>query len=144
MPASGKKDVMSDAEHEQREQAARKHGAFAFRDRGEDALQPTQRSRLVEINEQLQERPGLVALAQDRALKAIMICEILESYVTEEAQSGKPVHEIPALKVLPAFWNSAQRALAAVIALTPDRKNVVDAAHVLEVIEHERRDKKTD
>ena len=35
MPASGKKNVMSQAEIEQRQSAGTKHGVYALRDRGE-------------------------------------------------------------------------------------------------------------
>ena len=60
MSASGKKDVMPQEELDQRKHAARKHGAYAFQARGEAALDQPQRSRLLEMKDQVQAAALLV------------------------------------------------------------------------------------
>jgi len=64
MPYSGKG---TEAEIEQREQAARTHGAYAFQKRGEAALERPARSRLEELKEQVRDRDGVLTLMQERA-----------------------------------------------------------------------------
>jgi hypothetical protein len=126
MPASGSKDVMSDAEMEQRQQAARSHGAYAFRDRGEQALEQPQRSRLEELKEQVQERDGVLQLLQERAANAVMVVEVITSHVAREVKLGVQLSDIPVLRALPAFMNTAQRALKDLIDLMPEDKDVMD------------------
>jgi hypothetical protein len=115
---------------------ARRHGAYSFRDRGEQALEPERRSRLAELSDQVKGRAGLVELMQDRAIRAVMICELLEGHVSEEARAGRKAHEIPALRQLPAFWNSAQRAITSLLSIMPENENhySVELDHINEVI----------
>jgi hypothetical protein len=116
---------------EQRKQASRKprvHGAYAYRDNGEAALEPKKRGRLAELTEIIQDKQGVYELLQDRAVKAVLICEILESHIAEQVKQGKKPVEIPALKQLPAFWNSAQRALFSLYNTTPDEQEYLGLA----------------
>ena len=124
----------------QRQQAPRKHGAIAFKDSGEDALEPPQRSRLQELKEQVQDREGVLELMQDRAANAVLMCEIVTSYIAKEYKSGIPLTQIPIINRLAAFQNSAQRALKDLIAVMPDRGNVLDAREVLQTIKGGEKD----
>jgi hypothetical protein len=120
----------SEEEIEQRRNAAKKHGAYAFRDRGEQALEPTGRTRLAELREQVQDHDGLLSLMQEKAADSVLLFELLQSYVAEEVKNGAPLGEIAALNKLPAFFNSMQRALTGLIALMPASK---DEAMTLEL-----------
>lgn len=103
--------TLTDQELEQRKQAARTHGAFAIMAHGEAALTEEQKPLLVELREKVQDREGVIELSRDLAAKSVLLAEILTSYVIEEAKAGVPLEEITALNRLPAFYNSAQRAL---------------------------------
>jgi hypothetical protein len=129
----------SEEEIRQRQQAARKHGVYAFRDNGEDALEPTGRTRLAELREQVQSREGVVDLMQQKAADSVLLFELLQSHVAKEAKAGVPLDEIKALKSLPAFLNSMQRALTSLIALMPDTRNTVDTITVLESLNEHRK-----
>jgi hypothetical protein len=123
----------SKEEVEQRQQAALKHGAYAFRDRGEQALEPGGRTRLAELREQVQDRQGVIELAQEKCADSVLLFEIVQSYVAGEVKKGTPLVDIPALKVLPAFMNSMQRALATLLATMP--KDSAPASAELERIQ---------
>ena len=137
MPYSGKG---TDEEITQRQEAARTHGAYAFRDRGEQALEQPQRSRLEELKEQVQERAGVLTLMQERAANAVMMAELVTSYIAREVKSGIPLSQINAVRVLPAFMNTANRALAQLYAMLPDDKDVLDVGEMIAqaVIDHEQ------
>jgi hypothetical protein len=126
MPASGSKEAMSEAEIDQRQQAARSHGAYAFRDRGDQALEQPQRSRLEELKAQVQEREGVLELMQDRAANAVMIVEVITSHIAKEVKLGIPLSNIPILRALPAFMNTAQRALRDLLSVIPDDQDVLE------------------
>jgi hypothetical protein len=139
MSASGKKEVMSEAELKQRVIAAQAntvHGAYAFEARDEAALDVTGRSRLVELSEIVQSRSGVLGLLQERAVHAVMLCEIIESYVIEQKRAGKELEKIPALRALPAFQNSAQRCVNLLLRELRDDSNILDAGKVLEAIKN--------
>ncbi|MDP1715986.1 MAG: hypothetical protein Q8L41_14695 [Anaerolineales bacterium] len=113
---------LTDQELEQRKQAARTHGAFAIMAHGEKALTEEQKPLLVELREKVQDREGVLELSRDLAAKSVLIAEILTSYIIEEAKAGVPLEEIAALNKLPAFYNSAQRALKNLLDETPKGK----------------------
>jgi hypothetical protein len=110
---------MSDAELEQRKIAGTVHGAYAFRDHGAEALPEKKRSRIGELSESVQTRAGLLSLLQDRAVRAIIMVEIVESYIVEEKRKGKPLESISILRNLPGFQNSAQRCIEALLDVMP-------------------------
>ena len=116
---------------EQRQQAAVKHGVFAFRDRGERALDTTNRTRLAELREMVQERPGVLTIMQEKAADMVLIFEIVQSHVAAEIKSGKPLDTIPILAKLPAFANSMQRALTTLISFMPKDQGVMDITTML-------------
>jgi hypothetical protein len=128
MPASGKKDVMSEAELEQRHQASRKHGAYSFKDNGVRVLDHQGRSRLQEIKEQLETRQGVVDMMQERTANAVMLVELVTSYVAKEHKAGIPLDEIPVFRSLPAFMNSAHRQIKDLLDAMPNDGEVLDLA----------------
>jgi hypothetical protein len=130
MPGS-KAPGLTEAEQEQREEAAKKHGVYAFRDRGSKALKKPQRSRLAELDELVQSRPGVIQLLQERASHAVLMAEMALFYVSEEAQAGVPIVEIPIAKNLPAFFNSAGRALKDLLSELPEDKQDLDITDLL-------------
>ena len=143
MPASGTREVMSEAELKQRSEAAMKnttHGAYAFRDRGEAALEASGRTRLSELREIVKEREGLIQIMAEKTADSILLFEIVQSYVAGEVKAGKPLSEIPVLKSLPAFMNSMQRALSALISLMPRDGDLLDADVVLRAVKDGRND----
>lgn len=101
-------------------QKAVTHGAYAFQAHGEQALEPSGRSRLVELREVVQDKPGLLAVAQEKVADSILLFELVQSFVASEVKKGKPLGDIPVLKTLPAFANSMQRALAFLWSIMPD------------------------
>jgi regulator of PEP synthase PpsR (kinase-PPPase family) len=113
-----------------------KHGAYSFRDHGEQALEPAGRSRLAELREIVQDKQGLLELIQEETASCVMLFEIVQSYVAQEVKKGVPLAEIPSLKTLPAFANTMQRSLANLWAIMPDANHGADAEliHIQEVV----------
>ena len=140
MPASGTKEEMSQEELHQRQDAPRKHGAYAFRARGEEALDKPQRSRLQELKDQVQVREGVLELMQERAANAVMICELITSQIAKELKQGVQLTEIPTMRSLPAFMNTAQRALKDLVSVMPDDRDTLDALNVLEAVKDGHKD----
>jgi len=136
MTASGKIDVMSDAEIKQRQQAPRKHGVRSFQVRGEEALDESGRSRLEELKEQVQDREGVIALMQERAANAVMVTELVMSFVAKELKAGKSLSSIPIFRSLPAYMNTAGRALKDLANEMPEKKGIADAEVVLNAVKN--------
>lgn len=126
MSASGKKEDMSPAELRQRSlagQASSTHGAYAFRDNGEKALEPSKRSRLIELREITQDKSSILALMQEKAADGVLMYELFQSYFVKEVLEKKvPITDIPAIKYLPVFYNAMERALRDLLYLMPDDK----------------------
>lgn len=101
---------------------AKKHGAYAFLRHGEKALVPRERSRRAELREIVQDRQGVLALMQEKAADSVLLFEIVQSYVAHEQHEGRPLGSIAVLRSLPAFMNSMQRALKALIDLMPEER----------------------
>jgi len=133
----------SKEEIEQRQQAARTHGAYAFRDRGEAALEQSGRTRLSELREIVKERAGLMQIMAEKTADSILLFEIVQSYVAKEVKDGKPLDKIPVLKSLPAFMNSMQRAISALINLMPREGDLLDANAVLQAVKDSKNDDET-
>src|SRR5687768_2036147 len=97
------KKKLSDDELRQRKEAARKHGAYSVMRHGEQALDEQGISYLAEIREKVQTREGVLLLMQERAATAVLVADMVTSFVTEEAKAGIPLEEINSLRALPAF-----------------------------------------
>lgn len=130
----------SEAEIEQRQRAAKKHGMYGFQQRGETALDIHGRSRLLELREQVQDRSGVLDLISENAVKAVMLVELLTSYIYDQKMAGSRLDEIPALRILPGFMNSAQRSLRDLVTLLPSNEDVIDAGKILDEIRKRKDD----
>jgi hypothetical protein len=128
MPYSGEG---TEEEIRQRQQAARKSGAYAIRDRGEDAMSPPQRSKRIEMLEQLGDRAGVLNAMIDKAADQLVMCAAAEAWVARQATSGVPLGDIALLRALPAFWNSCNRALAAIYVALPDDDKTLDIGEMI-------------
>jgi hypothetical protein len=111
MSASGKKEDMSEAEITQRQEASLKHGAIAFKERGEAALKPEQRGAYAILHDQLSSGEGTVEALKEQAAQTMMLAQIAQAYVIQEYKKGKTLDSIPLLNRLPLFWNSANRCM---------------------------------
>ena len=121
-------DELTEKANKQRQEAAVKHGAFS-------KMTPEKVSRLVELQEQLSTRPGLLEVQKDQAAKAVELTNVLMSWVIQQHKSGKALDEIPALNRLPAYMNSSNRALKQLYEMLPDSKDVLDLAeHVTQAM----------
>jgi urease gamma subunit len=89
-----------------------------------------------ELREQVRDRSGVLDLIQENAAKAVMMVELVTSFVANQKMSGVPLDEIPALRILPSFMNSAQRALKDLISLMPSNEGAIDVDKVLEAVRH--------
>jgi hypothetical protein len=112
------------------------HGAFAFQRHGEQALRPEGRTRLMELRDQVKERESLLILLQEKAADATLLFELVQSHVAHEVKMGTPLAEIPAIKILPAFFNSMQRALTTLIGMMPKDRGPLDEGKILEELKH--------
>jgi hypothetical protein len=122
----------SKAEVEQRQKAARKHGVYAVMGRGVDALEPHQRGIYAELQEQLSTRQGTVEALKDAAINTIVLAQIAQSYCIDQFQQGKSLDKIALLGKLPAFWNSAGRAIRAYLDTIPDEKDILDLSESIQ------------
>lgn len=113
---------------EQKQQAARKHGTYAIRDRGSAAMTPTQRSRRAELVEQLETKAGIIEAMRDQAVDLLVMCGVAQSFVIGEHQAGKLLDEIKLLTALPKFFNATGRALKQYLDAMPDDSEVLDLA----------------
>jgi len=86
-------------------------------------LRPAQRSRFAELTEQAGSREGLVEILTERAVKAVEICELVESYVVEQRSKGVDLESMPVLGKLPSFQNSAQRLISTLLAALPKERD---------------------
>jgi hypothetical protein len=125
---------VSEAQRQQRQEAPLKHGAFAFQSRGESALKPEGRTRLMELRDQVQDRDGVLGIMQEKAADSVLLFELVQSFVAGQVKMGVPLGDITALKSLPAFFNSMQRALTSLISIMPKETDAIDADKVLKAV----------
>lgn len=122
---------LTKAELQQRQQAARKHGVYAVQARGTDAMTTPQRSRAVELREQLAARDGVVDALRDAAVNTVSIAEIAQSYCIQQHEQGRKLESIPIFRSLPGYWNSAGRALKALLDAMPKDAQAIDVTDLL-------------
>ena len=103
--------MASEAQIEQRQQAARTHGMYALRDRGEDAMTPNQRSRLQELKELFSSEPGRVEYRRELAAFCALLVEVGMGNIREGVESGLNVWEMSPTKNIAVFMNSLIRLL---------------------------------
>ena len=77
---------------------------------------------------------------QERAATAIMMCELMTSHIAKELKQGVKLTEISTIRSLPAFMNTAQRALKDLVSVMPDDRDTLDALNVLEAVKDGHKD----
>ena len=117
----------TEAEKQHSREASMTHGAYAFQARGVAALDQPGRSRLIELEEAVQTREGALDLLRERAANAVMLTELLTSYVSQQVKGGLPLADIPVLRALPAFYNTALRSLHDLLIYSPDDSTPANA-----------------
>jgi hypothetical protein len=128
MPASGNKEVMSQEELQQRQQAARKHGVYS------KTMTPEKARTIALLQDRMSTRPGVLSVQNELTAKAVQIADAAMAYVVKRYQSGVPLDQIPLVKALPAFMNSAQRALRQLHDMLPDELGVLNEDAILKEI----------
>jgi hypothetical protein len=118
--------IRTRAEIAQSRLAARKHGVYAMRDRGAEAMTAAQRSQYAELQEQLETRQGVIKVLREAAAQTVILAQVAQSYCVKRHKSGMPLGEIALLRALPAFWNSAGRALKVYLDILPDDREVLE------------------
>jgi hypothetical protein len=122
---------LTEKELQQRQLAARRHGAYAFIARGAQALDTTDRSRLAELAEYVQTKPGVLGLLQERVVNAIMLCELLENHIVAEMEQGKAITDIAATKCLHHYLNSSQRLINTLIREMKNSEEKIDIGETI-------------
>ncbi len=129
----------------QRQDAARLHGVYAFRDRGPSALQAEERGTYAALQDQLSTRPGAIEALQEQATQTMLLAEIAQSYCVRQHRAGVDLDKIALFRSLPAFWNSANRALKTYLDVIPDDSmpESAEIIHIQEMIkEHDKENAK--
>jgi hypothetical protein len=116
------------------------HGVYRLRDHGPAALEPEQRGRYAELQDQLSTKPGAVDALREQAIQTMLLAQIAQSYCVTQYKQGASLDNIALLRVLPAFWNSANRCLKAYLDVLPSEENVLDLGEAITkaVKEHEQ------
>lgn len=106
-------------------QNAAKHGIYG------KAMTPERLSLRQELSEQLETRDGVLAALKDQVINTVTLAQVAQSYVVTKQHQGAELDDIPLLRALPAFWNSAGRALKAYLEAMPkDDPDVIDLAEL--------------
>ena len=103
--------MVSDEQLDQRQQAARKHGIFAFMDRGEEALEPVQRSRYIELREQLENHEGREDYRIELAVHIAMIWELAVAEMRKLTEEGKTIWTSNPVRFAGTYLNTLIRLL---------------------------------
>jgi hypothetical protein len=91
MPASGNKEVMSQEELQQRQQAARKHGVYS------KTMTPEKARTIALLQDRMSTRPGVLSVQNELTAKAVQIADAAMAYVVKRYQSGVPLDQIDML-----------------------------------------------
>ena len=126
--------TVSEKVKEQRAQASRKHGAYSKK------MTPEKAARLALLEDELSTRPGVVAIQNEQTARAVQVLNVAMSYALQQHQAGKPLDKIPVFKMLPAFMNSAQRALKQLHEMLPDDQDILDVTSVLDAVKDGHKD----
>jgi hypothetical protein len=95
----------------QRQQASRSHGIFAFRKRGEDALNPSQVDRLADLRALLQNEPGRTELRCELTARMAMICHLGFVHLERQAEAGNEIWEGGVIHRLATYVSETRRLL---------------------------------
>ncbi len=93
----------------QRQDAARKHGVHSFKNRGENALDPTKKERLSELRRLLAEEPGRQEYRLELTARMAMICELGFSHLGEQEAAGVEIWEGGIIRRLATYVAETRR-----------------------------------
>ena len=128
----------------QQQEAARNHGVYAVRDRGDQAVvDPKQIARLADLRRMAKSHDGRQELKEELLSRVVLICDLGFSELHKTVESGKSIWETPSIKRLATYLAEARRLLDS---FPKGDEKVVDAVTVLEDIrkvvdEHKSEDK---
>jgi len=110
-PELRKESMTKDKEKliEKKSRANRKHSIYAFRDRGEVALDDPQRSVYIELRDQFKSEPGRLEYREHLAAHLAMMLELGFSHVGQLAEKGYPVWQSPPVARMGVYINALQR-----------------------------------
>ena len=115
----------------QRQDAPLKHGVYRVRDNGPSALTTEQQGEYASLSIQLSTRQGAIDALKEQATQAMLLAQIAQSYVVTQHEAGKSLDDIALLRALPAFWNSANRALKTYLDVLPKENRRMDITDIL-------------
>jgi hypothetical protein len=130
-------------QQEHSRQAAKKHGAYAIHERGKAAMTGEQLSAHAVIMQQLADRQGAIDALREHTANTLLITKIVEGYISSKTKAGCPLENIPILKILPAFMNTATRAVALLLLYTDEDEANRFITGFIEVDDEEDEDKAT-
>lgn len=138
------KRQLSEAELQQRVNAGlnsnKRHGAYALRDRGPLALSEMEHTHYLELQEKVSDRSGTIELIKECAIRYVMMVELAMNYVADKTAKNIDLEDVKVFNKLPAFQNSALRALKVLAELQPDDKYVIDEVKILEELKKKAQD----
>ena len=102
-------DPKAQLEHNQ--QANRSHGIFAFDARGEAALEPVQRSRYIELREQLADHPGREDYRIELAVHIAMMWELAVDEMRRLTKEEKSIWTSAPVRFAGTYLNTLIRLL---------------------------------
>lgn len=124
------KKPISEAKLQQVQNAGRKHGLYAFRDRGEDSLTAENISSLHDLRELVKTRPGRNELRMELTARLAMICWIGFSELQKEGATGN-LWTSPVIRRAATYIAELRRLLDSF----PDDADIIDAGMILSTLE---------
>ena len=115
--------------------AARKHGIYAFKDRGEESLTIENVKSLHDLRELVKTNPGRQELRQELAARVALIVYLGFNEMQKDAESGR-LWRGPVIKSA-ATWVAELRRL---LDSFPEDSDIIDANEVLNAVENGYKD----
>ncbi|MCI0398228.1 MAG: hypothetical protein L0322_25310 [Chloroflexi bacterium] len=126
---------VSEAQLEQRQQAAVKHGIHAFEARGPLALDDGRLSRLAELRQMVRSHPGRMELREELTARTALIVDLAMSELITTHEAGKSIWESPVIKRAGTYLAELRRLLDSF----PPEKSQGSAADIIgQIIENGR------
>jgi len=100
---------LSEKDLEQKRNAAKTHGIYAFRDRGIEALDNDQRGVYIKLRDQFKSEPGRIEYRERLAAHVAMLLELGFAHIGELAAKGYPVWKSPPVARMGTYVNALVR-----------------------------------
>ena len=105
------KYTVSSPARSQRQKAPRTHGVHSFERRGQDALEPAQVARLVELRQMVSDAPGRTELRRELTARMALICELGFAHLRQQAENGEDVWQGGIIRRLGSYVAETRRLL---------------------------------